>query len=132
MDLDHTAFGENRTTEGRSEDERIGDRFWVGAAEFVVTQPRMHCFNRSIRHGRPDMLRRILRTGRTGFYFSVAVEVGAGDAIELVRRPPDDLTAADVGRLFTVEAKDKDLLRRAASSSVLPVNWKEYFADRFE
>ena len=45
----------------------------------------------------------MLRTGRTGFYFSVAVEgeVGAGDGIEPVSRSEEDLTVADVVKLFT-------------------------------
>jgi hypothetical protein len=37
---------------------------------------------------------------------------------------------ADVVKLFTVESKNQDLLRRAMRSSVLPVTWKEYFGDR--
>ena len=94
----------------------------------------MPCFKLGIRLGRPDVLRRMLRTGRTGFYFSVAVEgeVGPGDAIELVRRSEEELTVADVVRLFTVDAKNQDLLRRAMRSSVLPPSWKEYFAGRIE
>src|ERR1700709_2105415 len=39
------AFGENLTTEGWWEDEvHVGDRFRIGTAELVVTQPRMPCF----------------------------------------------------------------------------------------
>ena len=81
MDLPWASFGENLTTEGLSEEVRIGDRFRIGTAEFVVTQPRMPCFKLGIRLGRQDVLRLMLRTGRTGFYFSVAVEgeIGAGD-----------------------------------------------------
>jgi MOSC domain-containing protein YiiM len=132
MDLPWASFGENLTTEGLTEEVRIGDRFRVGTAEFVVTQPRMPCYKLGIRLGRPDVLRRMLRTGRTGFYFSVAVagEIGAGDGIELVRRSEDDLTVADVVKLFTVEARNQELLRRAMRSSVLPLTWKEYFGER--
>src|SRR3712207_500617 len=114
MDLPWAAFGENLTTEGLSEDVRIGDRFRIGTAEFVVTQPRMPCYKLGVRLGRPDALRRMLKSGRTGFYFSVAAEgeVGAGDAVELVERSDEDLTVADVVRLFTLEAKSQDLLRK--------------------
>ena len=71
MDLPWGVFGENLTTEGLLEDVRIGDRFRVGSAEFVVTQPRMPCYKLGIRFGRPDILKRLLQSGRTGFYFSV-------------------------------------------------------------
>ena len=131
-DLDGAAFGENLTTEGLLEDVRIGDRFRIGTAEFVVTQPRMPCFKLAIKFGRQDVLRRMLKTGRTGFYFSVTAEgeVGAGDAIELVKQSEETLTVTDVVRLFTVDSKDQDLLRRAVASSVLPANWKDYFRER--
>src|SRR5712691_7209078 len=82
-DLPWGAFGENFTTEGMLEDTvRIGDRLRVGAAEFVVTQPRMPCFKLGVRFDRPDMVRRFQHSGRTGFYLAVLREgeVAAGDA----------------------------------------------------
>ena len=132
MDLPWASFGENLTTEGLSEGVRIGDRFRVGTAEFVVTQPRMPCYKLGIRLGRQDVLRRMLRTGRTGFYFSVAVEgeVGAGDRIELVSRSEEDLSVADVVRLFTAESGNQELLRRAMRSPVLPLSWKDHFGEK--
>src|ERR1700712_3864677 len=64
------AFGENLTIEGVLEDVRIDDRFRIGTAEFMVTQPRMPCYKLGIRFGRMDMLKRVLRNGRAGLYFS--------------------------------------------------------------
>ncbi|QEL14741.1 MOSC domain-containing protein [Limnoglobus roseus] len=131
-DLEGAAFGENLTTEGLLEDVRIGDRFRIGTAEFIVTQPRMPCYKLGIKFGRTDVLRRMLKSGRTGFYFSVAVEgdVGAGDAIEPISRAEDAFTVADVVRLFTVESKNQTLLRRAVENPVLPENWKDYFREK--
>ena len=62
----------------------IGDRFRAGSAEFVVTEPRMPCYKLALRFGRPDMVRRFMKSGRTGFYLAVLKEgeIGAGDAIE--------------------------------------------------
>ena len=125
-------FGENLTTEGLREDVRIGDRFRIGSAEFVVTQPRLPCYKLGIRFGRMDMLKRMLRSGRTGFYFAVTTEgeVGAGDAIEPIARAEEDLTVADVVNLYTAGAKDQELLRRATRSEFLPESWKGYFRKR--
>ena len=132
MELPWASFGENLTTEGLVEDVRLGDRFRIGTAEFVVTQPRVPCFKLGIRLGRTDVLRQMLKTGRTGFYFSVAVEgeIGAGDEIELVSQSDEELTVADVVRLFTVESGNQDLLRRAMQSRVLPLNCKDYFGEK--
>jgi MOSC domain-containing protein YiiM len=132
MDLPWAIFGENLTTEGLLEDVRIGDRFRIGSAEFVVTQPRLPCYKLGIRFGRPDILKRMLQSGRTGFYFSVAREgeVGAGDPIEPIARADEGLTVADVVKLYTVDAENQELLRRASESSVLPESWRDYFRKR--
>jgi MOSC domain-containing protein YiiM len=132
VDFPQAVFGENLTTEGLNEDVRIGDRFRIGTAEFVVTQPRMPCFKLGIRFGRMDLLKRMLRNGRTGFYFAVTAEgeVGAGDTIESIERLDEGLTVADVVRLYTVDAKNQELLRRATQTSMLPDSWKDYFRKR--
>jgi MOSC domain-containing protein YiiM len=81
MDLPWAIFGENLTTEGLLEDVRIGDRFRIGSAEFVVMQPRLPCYKLGIRFGRPDILKRMLQSGRTGFYFAVTTEGEVGGVI---------------------------------------------------
>jgi MOSC domain-containing protein YiiM len=98
FDLPWGAFGENLTTSGLTEDAvRIGDRFGIGSAEFIVTQPRMPCFKLTIRFGRADMIKRFYRSGRSGFYFAVAKdgEIGAGDEIILLSRDGDAITIAE-------------------------------------
>jgi MOSC domain-containing protein YiiM len=97
-DLPWGAFGENLTTTGLNEDSvRIGDRFAIGSAEFVVTQPRMPCYKLTIRFGRADMIKRFYRSGRSGFYVAVAKEgeIGSGDAIVLLSRADEAITIAE-------------------------------------
>src|SRR5262252_10058810 len=73
------AFGENFTTEGLLEDEVwIGDRYRVGSVELVVTQPRMPCYKLAIRFGRPDIVKRFIRSRRSGFYLAVEREGNLG------------------------------------------------------
>jgi MOSC domain-containing protein YiiM len=98
-DLAPGAFGENFTTEGLLESSvRIGDKLRIGTAEFVVTQPRTPCFKLQIRFGRLDMVRRFLRSGRSGFYLAVTREgeVEKGDEIVLVAS--DGMTVAEMFR----------------------------------
>jgi MOSC domain-containing protein YiiM len=70
----------------------------IGTADFTVTQPRMPCFKLGIRFGRPDMVKRFLRSGRTGFYVSVLREgeVGAGDAITLTAQDEHAPTVTEI------------------------------------
>ena len=134
FDLSWGAFGENFTTEGALDDEavHIGDRFRVGSAEFVVTQPRMPCFKLGIRFGRADMVKRFLHSGRNGFYFSVAEEgeVVAGDPIELLARDENGVTVSDIVKLYTADAANQDLLQRVSELPALPENWRAYFRKR--
>lgn len=129
------AFGENFTTLGLLETETlIGDRFRIGSAEFMVTQPRMPCFKLGIRFGRADMVKRFHQSGRNGFYFSVLRpgEVGPGDPIELVERDPYGLTVADVVALYGSTGGSRKLLVRAIEHPALPISWREYFRERHE
>ena len=132
-DFSWGAFGENLTTEGLLEDRvHIGDRFRAGSAEFIVTQPRMPCFKLGIRFNRPDMVKRFLHSGRTGFYLAVLREgdIGAGDSLELVAEDDSHITVADVVGLYAADAANQDLLRRASELSSLPESWREYFRER--
>ena len=133
LDIPWGAFGENLTTEGLLEDKvQVGDRFRAGSAEFIVTQPRMPCFKLGIRFNRPDMIKRFLRSGRTGFYLAVLREgdVAAGDAFDLVAQDDNHVTVADVVGLYTADAANQELLRRASELSALPESWRQYFRER--
>jgi len=132
-DLPWGAFGENFTIEGLLEnDVRIGDRFQIGSAEFMVTQPRMPCYKLGIRFNRTDIIKLFLQSKRSGFYFSVLREgeVEAGDPIHRVFRPESTLTIPDIVNLYAVDSENQELLRRAIESPALPENWKEYFRKR--
>jgi len=126
-------FGENFTTEGLLErNVYIGDRLRAGSAEFIVTQPRMPCFKLGIRFGRPDMVKRFQRSGRTGFYLAVLQEgnVAAGDSLEFIARDTHGITVADIANLFMADATNQDLLRRASDLPALPEGWRDYFRKR--
>ncbi len=130
MELPWSMFGENFTTEGLDEATvNVGDRFRIGSAEVTVTQPRMPCYKLGIKFGRTDILKRFLASGRTGFYFSVEREgeVGAGDEIELLARDENNVTVADITRLYARDRDDAETLRRAIAVEALPESWREHF-----
>ena len=132
-ELSWGSFGENFTTEGLLEnDVSIGDRYRVGNAELMVTQPRMPCFKLAIRFGRPDIVKRFLKSRRTGFYLSVAREgdAAAGDAIERITRDERRLTVGDVVSLYGAKSADRLLLQIASEHPALPPSWREHFRKR--
>jgi MOSC domain-containing protein YiiM len=135
MKLPWGMFGENLTTEGLQEDTvNIGDRLRIGSAEVMVTEPRMPCYKLGIKFGREDIIKRFLRSGRTGFYVAVVEEgeVGAGDIIDLISRDGSDVTVADITRLYVSEKDNLSLLRRAMGVEALPESWREYSRRQIE
>jgi len=135
MNLPWGMFGENFTTEGLREDSvNIGDRFRIGSAEVMVTEPRLPCYKLAAKFGRDDIIKRFLHSGRTGFYFAVMQEgeVGTGDGIELVSRDEHSVTVADITRLYVREKDDMGTLRRAVQVTALPESWRVYFGKRIE
>jgi MOSC domain-containing protein YiiM len=130
MELPYGMFGENFTIKGLLEDEvNVGDRFRVGEAELMVTEPRLPCYKLGIKFGRTDTIRKFLQSRRTGFYFAVLKEgeVAAGDAIELIHRNENALAISDITRVYAFEKDDLATLRRAAQLEALSESWREYF-----
>jgi MOSC domain-containing protein YiiM len=146
-DLPMGMFGENFTIELHAqaslpEDSvHIGDRFYVGSAEVMVTQPRLPCYKLGVRFQSDEMVKRFLASGRTGFYLAVIREgeVGAGDAIEAIA--PDQgedgntVPVSQITRLYVAKRysdQDARSVQRALQLAALPESWKEYFRERLE
>src|SRR5437667_9110429 len=128
-------FGENFTTEEPLEEAAyIRDKFRIGQTEVMVTEPRMPCYKLGIMFGRADIIKRFLASRRTGFYFAVVRGgmVGAGDAIELIGRAQQEISVADITRLYGFERDDVKALRRAIEIEALPENWKGYFQHQLD
>jgi MOSC domain-containing protein YiiM len=139
-------FGENFTLDfgdlgpnaGFPEDSiHIGDRFSVGSAEVVVTQPRIPCYKLGIRFQMDDMVKRFLISGRSGFYLAVTREgeVGGGDEMTPLSQDPNAVPVSGINRLYVSKHysdDDQRLLQRALRVAALPESWKEYFRERLQ
>ena len=135
MDLPWGVFGENLTTTDLFETEiNIGDKFRVGTAEVMVTQPRIPCYKLGIRFGRVDIIKRFLVSERSGFYLSVLKEgdVGAGDEFQLLGKNASGVRVVDVTRLYSSDRENADLLRQAIATEALPESWRAYFQKHLE
>ena len=133
MELPWGMFGENLTVEGLlDETVHIGDRFQVGSAHLMVTQPRLPCYKLGLKFGRDDILKRFLQSGLTGFYFAVLKEgeVGAGDLIRLLHRDEHQVKVTDITRLYRQDKHNLDLLQRVLAVEALPKGWRDYFLQR--
>lgn len=133
VDLPWGSFGENFTTAGLYESVVcIGDRFQIGAAEVVVTQPRLPCFKLNLKFNREDMIKRFLASHYSGFYLRVLREgeVGAGDEILQTYKDENRVTVLDALRIYLHESDSSELLRRALQVEYLSPSWRRDFSER--
>ena len=137
-DLPPGSFGENFTTDGLLESSvHLGDRFSIGSAEVVVTQPRLPCYKLGIRFQSDDMVKRFFASRLTGFYLAVTREgdVGAGDEIKVLAQDPNGVPVSEITRLYAEKRySDSDVIsvQRALRVAALPESWKAYFRERLE
>ncbi len=129
IELPWGIFGENLTLAGLMEDDvHIGDRFRVGTAVLMATQPREPCYKLGIRLGRDDMPERFLASRRTGYYFAVVEEgeLSEGDAIEPIHWDANRVSAADLLRLYYDQGnREPQQIERALQIEGLPSGWKK-------
>jgi len=130
------SFGENFTVDGLVEDSvHIGDRFAVGSAEVVVTEPRLPCYKLGVRFESDEMVKRFLASRRSGFYLAVVREgeVGAGDKIVMTGREPGSVPLPWVMRLYVTKdfsRQDITEVRQVLAAPAVPESWKEHFRER--
>lgn len=121
-------FGENLTLDGLDEAEVcVGDTFKLGEATLEAVQPRQPCFKLGIRFDDPGMVKRFLRSGRSGVYFRVIDEgrVQAGDTMTCVGRDPGRFPIAGLTRLLDPTTRDPVMVDRALALASLPEGWRE-------
>lgn len=127
------AFGENLTTVGLLEEDLcIGDLYRCGSCELRVTQPRMPCFKLAIRLGEKTVLKHMLESGQTGFYFTIATEgvLRAGDAMEPIERPDRALPVSEITRIYASRAADASDYRLIMDAPHMVEDWRSWAADR--
>ncbi len=130
VELTPGIFGENFTVEGMLEDEvRIGNQYRIGEAIIRITQPRIPCYKLNIRFNRPDMVRKFLKSNRSGFYAAVVQEglVKPGDAISLIKPAPHNITVSDFMRWYTTDKTNVKGMQKALTIEGLPTFWRKYF-----
>jgi MOSC domain-containing protein YiiM len=129
-DLGDAAFGENLTTEGVDvSGARLGERWRIGSVLLEVSEPRVPCFKLNLKMGDSGFGKKFLAAGRPGAYLRILEEgeLGAGDAIEIVRRPDHDVTMRLMMQTGLVE-KDR-LPELLAAEPFLTQEWRDYIEE---
>lgn len=124
------AFGENFSCTGMTEDELcLGDVFRIGEAVIQCSHGRSPCWKLNHRFGKPDVLKTVIKTTKSGSYFRVLNpgKVQAGDIIEQIERPFPKWPVSKVFRLVVGgdhKGREDELLY-LSRVAVLAESWRE-------
>ena len=127
------AMGENLTLEGLDESTVcLGDRWQAGRVILEVSQPRQPCWKMGRRWRRPELPKRVIQSGRTGWYLRVLQEgeLQAGMPLELVARPYPQWTVSRANAVMYERPGRKELLEALANLPPLAHAWREELLSR--
>lgn len=121
------AFGENLSVSNlKEEDVCIGDTFQLGTAIVQISQPRQPCKTLAARHGRNDLVKLVVDSGYTGFYFRVLKEgsVERGNTLILNEKEPRKISVSFANHIFHRDRKNREGIESILNVSALSESWK--------
>ena len=128
--LPPAAFGENLSVLNLKEDTvHIGDIFQIGTALLQISQPRQPCATLAARLGRKDLVKLVVDSGRTGFYFRVLQEgtVKQGDLLIRKERDPHHFSIAAANHLLHHDQKNCEGIKKMLALPALSQSWRQSF-----
>ena len=120
-------FGENLTISGQTEENVcLGDRYAIHNVILEVSQPRQPCWKLARRWRVIDLPKRVIQTGRSGWYFRVIQpgEITAGQEITLLSRPHADWPLSRVNQVFYTRSRHPAERQALAAIPELAEAWR--------
>jgi MOSC domain-containing protein YiiM len=123
------SFGENIYTHELSEEDFcIGDIFNLGSTKIQLTASRRPCATINFSYKDQRILKEIMKSGRTGWFYRVLKEgtIKAGDVLEQVERPFPNLLLKRLHVEGYGQNGEKDLgfLKACLDSGMMDKGWK--------
>jgi len=130
ISLPVAAFGENISVSNLNEDDVcIGDIFQLGTAIAIISQPRQPCKTLAARYGRSDLIKLVVDSGRTGFYFRVLREgmVKRHDRLILMERDSHHVTISFANRIYHHDQSNREGIETVLALPALSQSWQKSF-----
>jgi len=131
--LTPSAFGENLTPIGMKEDQVcIGDVFQIGEAVLQVSQGRYPCSTINKRNHNNLLLKRIIETGYTGYFFRVLEEgkITSDSKIKKLSSHPVQITVSSIHHLYFHDSSASlEKIERILAVDELAEQWRKYLLD---
>lgn len=132
--LEKSAFGENVTAENMREDQVcIGDIYQFGEAILQVAQGRYPCATINKRNQNNLLLKQIIATGYTGYFFRVLQEgtVKTDSAIVQLSAHPLQVSVSSVHHLYFHEkSPDPKVLEKMLEVEELALPWRKLLLEK--
>ncbi|MFP7297166.1 MOSC domain-containing protein [Neobacillus niacini] len=131
--LTPSAFGENLTPKGMKEDEVcIGDIFQIGEAVLQVSQGRYPCSTINKRNNNNLLLKGIIKTGYTGYFFRVLEEgkITPDSQIKKLFSHPAQITVSSIHHLYFHDSSPSiEVIDKILAVKELAGQWRTYLLD---
>lgn len=131
--LTPSAFGENLTVLGMKEDQVcIGDVYQIGEAVLQVSQGRYPCSTINKRNNNNLLLKRIVGTGYTGYFFRVLEEgkITADSQIKKLVSHPEQITVSSIHHLYFHDSSPSmEVIEKIVGIEELAGQWRKYLLD---
>jgi MOSC domain-containing protein YiiM len=132
-ELTSSAFGENLTVTGMKEDQVcIGDVFQIGEAVLQVSQGRYPCSTINKRNNNNLLLKRIIESGYTGYFFRVLEEgrITSDSQIKKLFSHPEQITVSSIHHLyFHTPSPSIERIDQILGVEELAIQWRKYLID---
>jgi MOSC domain-containing protein YiiM len=126
--IEAPTFGENISAAGFLEaDVYIGDIYRLGEATVQVSQGRIPCSKISKNNGMDKLLKRVVETGYTGYFFRVLEEgMVYGDSdLSLLERQQEDVSILMANEIYFHRRKDYHAIETLLKIEGLAEVWKK-------
>jgi MOSC domain-containing protein YiiM len=127
-DLAAPTFGENISASGMTEaDIYIGDTYKLGDAVIQVSQGRVPCSKISKNNQIGQLLKRVVETGYTGYFFRVIQEgmVKEDSEIILLERKQDNMSILRANEIYFHDRNDYEAIEELLHIDDLAEEWKK-------
>lgn len=131
------SFGENILTEELTEtDLNIGDIYRLGTAKVQLTVSRKPCATINYAYNDDRILKAVMQTGRTGWFYRVLEEgeVKVGDYLEFLERPFPDMPVSKLYDQGYGKSQFSNLafLQQCLQTGLMDKGWKPKLESLFQ
>ncbi len=124
------AFGENITATGMLEEQVcIGDIFKIGDTILQVTQGRVPCATISKYNQEKQLLKKVVETTLTGYFFRVLEEgtIMCDSEIYLVDKDSQEISVSFATQILFHQQQDKTSIEKILTVDALAEDWRNRF-----